>query len=362
MRINIKKSFFAEKEYVLAEHMDFKITAFKYSSGVEALKVENGRGYFIILPFQGQQIWRAVFDGHELTMKTKFSEPVPTKEYLKTYGGFLYHCGICAFGVPQSDDNHPQHGEIPNADYDEAYIELCDDYVAVGGSLYYDVSFIKSYIFSPECRLYKNDTVLKIGITLENRRNEPMDYMYLCHINFRPIDGAELIYSADYKDIKIFKSFKDTMSKDDRDKLIKYLEKLEKEPEIHHKVGGEGQTYNPEICFALYGYKADKNGRAYTLQYTDDGACYVSHSPEILPVGIRWISRTGDEDSMGMILPATAEHMGYQNAKRRGEIKYLPPLGKIYFEIEAGWLTKDAADIKKAEMNSCKNNREYILI
>ena len=352
MRINLKKSFFTENEYMLAEHNSFKITAFKYSSGVEALKVSNERGYFIILPFQGQQVWRASFDGHDLTMKTKFAEPVPTTEYLKTYGGFLYHCGICAFGVPQADDNHPQHGEIPNAPYDSAYIELCDDYVSVGGVLNYDVSFVKSYTFSPECRLYKNDTVLKIYVTLENRRNEPMDYMYLCHINFRPIDGAELIYSADYRDIKIFRSFKETMTGDDKEKLLNYLERLEKEPELHHKVGEKGQIYNPEICFALYGYKADENGRAYTLQYTSDGACYVSHPSEILPVGIRWISRTGDEDSMGMILPATAEHMGYQNAKRRGEIKYLAPNGKISFMIEAGWLPKDEGNIIKDNINA----------
>ena len=350
MKINLKKSFFTEKEYTLAQHGCFTVTAFKYPTGVEALKVANDRGYFIILPFQGQQVWRAVFDGRELTMKTKFSEPVPTKEYLKTYGGFLLHCGVCAFGVPQADDNHPQHGETPNADYDEAYIELCDEYAAVGGSLYYDVSFVKSYTFSPKCTLYKNDTVLKISVTLENRRNETIDYMYLCHINFRPIDGAQLIYSADCKDLKIFRSFKDTMPDDRRAKLTDYLERLEKEPELHHKVGGKDQIYDPEICFALYGYKADENGRAYTLQYTDDGACYVSHPSEVLPVGIRWISRTGDEDSMGMILPATAEHMGYQNAKRRGEIKYLPPLGKLHFEIEAGWLTKEKADEVKRKI------------
>ena len=107
MRIHLKKEFFAEKEFVFLEHGKMKVTFFRYSTGIEAIKVENSKGYFIILPFQGQQIWRAGFLGHELTMKTKFEEPVPTLEYLKTYGGFLLHCGISAFGVPQADDNHP---------------------------------------------------------------------------------------------------------------------------------------------------------------------------------------------------------------------------------------------------------------
>ena len=83
-------------------------------------------------------------------MQTSFKEPVPTKEYLETYGGFLLHCGINAFGSPQADDNHPQHGELPNADYDSAYIEVLEDSIAVGGSFTFNKSFVKSYTFSPK--------------------------------------------------------------------------------------------------------------------------------------------------------------------------------------------------------------------
>lgn len=355
MRINIKKSFFGEREFVICENNGMKAKLFKYSTGVEAIRVENTKGYFIILPFQGQQIWRANFLGRELTMKTKFDEPVPTIEYLKTYGGFLLHCGINAFGVPSKDDDHPQHGEIPNGEYKTAYIEINDEYIAVGGSLFFDKSFVKSYTFSPECRLYRDDTVLKINVELENRRDDPMEYMYLCHINFRPINGAELIYSADYNNVKVFKSIGDTVPKDRAEKLLGFMNELEKNPELHHKVGAENEIYNPEICFAEYGYMGDESNRAYTLQYTDDGACFVSHPTDILPVVIRWISRTNDEDSMGMALPATAEHLGYTNAKRLGQIKILPPLSKLNFLVEAGWLPKtDADNVKKKIEEICR--------
>lgn len=57
MKINLKKSFFGDREFVLTENGGMRATAFRYASGVEALKIENDRGYFIILPFQGQQIW-----------------------------------------------------------------------------------------------------------------------------------------------------------------------------------------------------------------------------------------------------------------------------------------------------------------
>lgn len=354
MRINLKKSYFGEKEFLLAEHGEFKAISFKYSTGVEALKVENSKGYFIILPFQGQQIWRAKFCGRDLTMKTKFGEPVPTKEYLKTYGGFLLHCGACAFGVPQVDDKHPQHGELPNADYDNAYIEMADDYIEVGGTYNYDVSFVKNYSFTPRCRLCAGDTVLKINITLENRRNFPMDYMYLCHINFRPIDGAEIVCSAAYDGIKIFNPVNDDMPIEQKNRLNDYVSLLENNPHIHNKIGNSDEYYNPEICFGIYDYKADSEGRAYTLQYADDGAFYVSHPVSVLPVAIRWISRSSDEDSMGMVLPATAEHLGYSHAKATGQLKYLPPYSKISFEIEAGYLVKEEAD-------TVRNKIEHIL-
>ena len=52
------------------------------------------------------------------------------------------------------------------------------------------------------------------------------------------------------------------------------------------------------------------------MQYNDEGACYVSHPMDYLPYAIRWISRTGDEDSMGMVLPATCEHLFFWKSCR----------------------------------------------
>lgn len=351
MKIYLRRKFFRRREFVLAEQKNMRAVAFRYSTGVEALRIENERGYFIILPFQGQQIWRAVFDGKELTMKTKFEEPIATTEYLKTYGGFLLHCGISAIGTPQKDDTHVQHGEIPNALYQEVYLECGDDYMSVGGHLDYNISFVRNYVFSPKCTLYDNDTVLKVDVELENRRQSPMEYMYLCHINFRPIDGAELIYSAtcDRNNIKLYPTVSGNMPKEEREKLEGYLKRLSKEPQIHHKIGGKEQIYNPEICFGIK-YRGDEQKRAYTLQYTEEGACYVNHPVDILPVGIRWISRTGDEDAMGMVLPATSEHLGYNNAKQKGQVKILPPHGRIHFYIEAGYLEKERANLIKEKI------------
>ena len=322
MRIYLKREFFGDREFVLVENKNMKATAFRYSTGVEALKVENNKGYFIILPFKGQQIWRLHFLGKDLHMKTMMEEPQQTKVYLDTYGAFLLHCGMTGMGKPDKEDEHAQHGELPSADYQMAYVECGEDYIAVGGRVDYDKSFIRNYSFSPECRLYENDTVLKLHMKLENRRLKPLEYMYLCHINFRPIDGAEIVDSSEYVE--------------------------------SNKVGeGDQSIYDPEICFSI-SYKSDENQRAYTLQYTEDGACYVNHPADVLPVGVRWVSRTGNEDSMGMVLPATAEPNGYLYAKEHGQIKTLGGNETLEFTIETGYLERKEADEIKAKIATIK--------
>lgn len=357
MQVNLLSSFFNDTEYLLLSHGDIKVTSFRYSTGVEALKVENNKGYFIILPFQGQQIWRANFLGKELVMDTKIKEPLPTTEYLKTYGGFLLHCGISAFGVPQSDDTHPLHGETPNIEYKKAHILCGEDengkYVAVGGTLDYDIAFTRSYRFSPECRLYENASVMKITVSIKNKRNVPMEYMYLCHINFKPLDGAELIYSAkkDKEHIKVHKRIGADVPKEQAEKLMEFMNKVQENPSLHHRIGNAGEIYDPEICFAIK-YEGDENNRAHTLQYKKgEGACYVSHPVDSLPVGVRWISRTGDEDAMGMILPATAEHLGYSNAKRDGYVKTLDGRETLTFYIEAGYIDEEMAEKIKEKID-----------
>ena len=84
VRIELFKSSFGEKERLLCTMGSISVSSFRYESGIEALRVKNARGEIIVLPFKGQQIWRAEFDGRDLTMKSLFQEPVATTDYLKT--------------------------------------------------------------------------------------------------------------------------------------------------------------------------------------------------------------------------------------------------------------------------------------
>ncbi len=349
MRINLIRESFKTEPYELVSYGDIKVIAYRYKSGIEALRVENPKGHFVILPFRGQQIWDFTFGGRDLGMKTTIKEPVYSDTLLGNYGGFLYHCGVAAFGAPSPEDKHPHHGEIHNMEYNEAYI-ICDEdengkYVTIGGVLINDIAFVRKYRFVPECKLYENSSVIKLNVTIENMKNAPMEYMYLCHINFAPIDGSKLVYSAkrDREHIKVHNIVKPDMPKEAAEKLQTYLNALEDHPELQDEVGGANQCYDPEICFAVK-YDSDKDGRAYTMQYKKgEGACYVSHPVKELPVGVRWISRTPDEDSMGMVLPATSEHLGYIDSKKKGYVKSLGGKEKLEFYMDIGYLDDSSA-------------------
>ncbi|MFZ2610119.1 MAG: DUF4432 domain-containing protein, partial [Raoultella planticola] len=76
-RLPLWRQLFSEQPRTLLANDDFTVTAFRYASGVEGLRVENARGYRVILPWLGQMIWDAEFDGRDLTMRNMFSEPKP---------------------------------------------------------------------------------------------------------------------------------------------------------------------------------------------------------------------------------------------------------------------------------------------
>lgn len=346
MKIILQKNFFTENKKEFISCGDFKIVAFKYASGVEALEISNTKCSFVFTPFKGQQIWHFKAGGKELSMQTTVKEPTDKTVYLENYGSFLYHCGLISMGV--SDGLHPQHGEIPNAQYDSAYICCGEDesgrYICLGGELNHDTAFVRKYKFSPEIKLYENSSLFKINVRIENMRAYDMEYMYLCHINFAPIDNAQLICSAKC-DAEHIVPYNNGGSKE----LMDYMDEIVKNPAVMNIVGDSKQCYDPEICCRVK-YLADEQGRAYTMQYTDDGACFVSHPTDVLCNGVRWISRTKNEDAMGMVLPATAEHIGYEHAKKTGQLKVLGPNENLEFYMEAGYIEKETAQKYKAKI------------
>jgi hypothetical protein len=350
MTIYLEHAFFGQKEKILANYAGLSAIAFQYDSGVCGLGLKNELGQLVLLPFQGQQIWSAEFGGRNLTMKSMFAEPRPTREYLETYGGFLLHCGSTAMGVPSKEDTHPLHGELPNAPFQRAYLVVGQDdrgsYIGLGGQYQHTVAFNHNYVAEPLVKLYAGSTLFWLTMTITNLKNSEMELMYLAHVNFRPVDNGRLVYSAPCtpEHVRVRTSIPSHIRP--RAGYVEFIEELGRHPEKHNLLA-PGLIFDPEVVFSI-DYLADEDGWAHSMQVHPDGSAdYIRHRPDQLDKGVRWISRTADQEALGIVLPATAEPEGYLAEKAKGNIKILPAKGEFHFELEMGTLAP--AEAKRLE-------------
>jgi hypothetical protein len=340
--LHLTPAFFSERERVLVEHGPLTANAFRYDSGVAALRLKNELGELVMLPFHGQQIWSAEFGGRNLTMKSMFTEPSDTRAYLENYGGFLLHCGATRMGVPAAGDDHPLHGELPNAPYQRAWLAIGEDargaYIELCGEYEHTVAFNLHYISRPQVRLYAGSSVFPISITISNLKKTPMDLMYLAHINLRPVDSGRLVYSAHCtpEHVRVRRTIPSHVHPPAG--YAEFLDELAGHPEKHN-VLAPGLAFDPEVVL-LIDYLTDADGWAHSIQVHPDGSAdYVAHRPDLLTHGVRWISRTPDQDCFGLCLPATAEPEGYSAEKAKGNVRSLAGGESVRFEMAAGYLT-----------------------
>jgi hypothetical protein len=343
-KIHLFPQFFSEKEKTLLEHGRLAASAFRFDSGVCGLRLKNEQGQLVLLPFQGQQIWSAEFGGRNLTMKSMFAEPRPTQTYLETYGAFLLHCGATAMGVPDASggDTHPLHGELPNAPYQQAYLVAGRDekgeFLALGGQYHHTVAFSHNYLARPLVRLYENSSLFRVLIEIQNLKHTGMELMYMAHVNFRPIDNGRLVYSAPCtpESVRVRRSIPSHIRP--LPGYAEFIEDLAQNPEKHNRLA-PGLLFDPEVVFYI-DYQADGAGWAHTMQVHPDGSAdLIRHRPDQLDKGVRWVSRTADQDALGMVLPATAEPEGYAAEKAKGNLRMLPAGGVFQVVMEMGALT-----------------------
>jgi hypothetical protein len=347
--IQLHEMFFTEKEKMFVEYEGISASLFRYASGVCGLRIKNSCGQLVMLPFQGQQIWDCEFEERTLTMKSMFNQPYPTKDYLATYGGFLLHCGALAMGVPSKEDTQPLHGELPNAEYQKAYLQVGNDergaFIGLGGQYEHIVALNHHYLFEPLVKLYADSAMFPISASLTNLKKTEMEYMYMAHVNFRPVDNGCIVYSAPCTpestrvSINVPKHIK---SSHPIEEFKAFLNALKDDPN-KHTVLTPDLILDPEVIFFI-DYLADQDGWAHSMQVHPDGyAHYLRHRPAELAKGVRWMCRTPDQDALGLYLPATAEHQGYLKEKEKGNIKILPAGESTAFHLEAGLLFPDEA-------------------
>lgn len=299
--LHLSQEMFAPASRVLLESSGLNVETFRFPGGVAGLKLSNEMGHLVLLPFQGQQIWSAAMCGRELTMKTMFSEPYQNRDFLSTFGGFFVHCGGVANGIP-GQPYRPLHGELPNAPYVTADLLTGEDehgaYIGLTGGFQYTVAFFHNYIARPVIRLYARSSIFRASMEIENLKHTSMELSYLAHINFRPVDNSRLVYSApcDPEHMRVITSLGAHLEK--KPGYQEFVDDLALHPE-KHLVLKPGQFYDPEVVLRIQ-YRPDPAGWARQLQVHPDGSAdVVRHRPAQMGRGVRWISRTPDQDALG---------------------------------------------------------------
>jgi hypothetical protein len=208
----------------------------------------------------------------------------------------------------------------------------------VTGTYQYTVAFNHNYVAQPLVKLYADSSRMPVSMTVKNLKRSDMELMYLAHVNFRPVDNGRLVYSAPCTPghVRVRSSIPSHIRPPAG--YREFLAELEANPEKHNRLE-PGLAFDPEVVFFI-DYRADEAGWAHSMQLHPDGSAdFISHRPAELDHGVRWISRTADQDCLGIILPATAEPEGYTAEKAKGNVKVLPPGGEFYCQMELGALS-----------------------
>ncbi|MFT0532386.1 aldose 1-epimerase family protein [Castellaniella hirudinis] len=345
--VHLRRQDFAALPHPLLDCGPIRATAFRYPSGVEALRLENARGHVIVLPYMGQMIWHAEFDGVALTMGNGFDMPRPATSIVQTYGCLAFHSGLLGNGCPSPQDTHPLHGEMPCAPMDAAALAVGADadgpFVEVQGQYEYIMGFGAHYLARPSVRLYAADTRLRVGMTVRNRSSAPMELMYMCHVNFAYRPGARIVQPAPFtaEHVQVRQSVPGHVRP--TPDYLAFIDALTADPSLMQVLDAP-RRYDPEQVFYVRGLAADAAGRTHALmQLPEGGGFFMSYPVRGFPKTVRWILVNGDAQVAAFALPSTCEPEGYLAEKAKGNVRVLAPDEQAVFSVDLGYLTPPQA-------------------
>ncbi|KVE34003.1 aldose 1-epimerase family protein [Burkholderia sp. TSV86] len=344
--IELRRDDFRDTPRTLYRTDGLTATAFAYPSGVEALRLENRRGHIVVLPYLGQMIWAAAFDGRDLTMKHMFRQPRRAASIIDTYGCFMFHSGMLRNGCPGPHDTHALHGEMPCAPMDQAGMIVGADahgaYVEVTGEYEYVQGFGSHYVARASVRIEEHDARMRIRMEVTNLGGTPMDLMYMAHLNHAYVPGGRFVQWLPGGGRRLRESVpahvKPTAAWRD------YMATLARAPERLDTLDAPA-LYDPEIVFFMRDVQTDANGVAhFLLVHPDGGAFHTAYRPDQFPRATRWILHNVNQQVAAFALPSTCEPEGYEAERRKGHVAVLAPAQTRVFEVVTGYL--DAAGVR----------------
>jgi hypothetical protein len=347
VQVELKRAFFTATEQEIFSAGEISVSLFRYESGVEALRLKNSRGYLIVLPFMGQMVWDAVFDGVDLSMKDMFKQPHPATGILETYGCFAYHSGLLRNGCPSPQDTHALHGEMPCAPMDRAWLVCGEDahgaYVALVGEYEYVMGFGSHYLATPRIVLRPKESLFDLEMNVKNLSDTPMDLMYISHVNFGLVKGGKIFQAAGFtpEDTCVRTSIPGHIQP--TPDYLAFIDELAQHPE-RAEVLDDVARYNPEQVFFVRNLKADAQGQTHMMvRRPEQDGFYMSWSPKEMPKTIRWLLCNSDQEVGAFALPGSCEPEGYLAEKAKGNVRRLGGGQSAQFKVRLGYLDREAA-------------------
>ena len=327
VRVSLQRASFGEKEREALSFAGLTASQFRYETGIEAIRLSNARGSAIVLPYMGQILWSAVFDGVELAMQSMFREPRPAKIIVETYGCLSYHAGLLRMGVPSPADTHVLHGEMPCAEMDAAGLACGTDargpWIAVTGSKEYAMGFGAHYRATPSVKLRSGETGCEIVMEVENLSEAPMDLMYMCHVNFAFAKDGQIVQSVPFTPEHVVTRTVIPGHVTPNPDYLALLDALAADPARMRRLS-EPDRYDPEQVFYIKGLRRGADGLVHFLMLRPEGDAFaIAWDPEVMPHTIRWVLANSDQRVAAFAMPATCEPEGYLAEKRKGNVRSL---------------------------------------
>lgn len=333
-KFKLYKDAFKEQSRVLIENDEFTISSFKYPTGVEALKVQNSRGYLTFLPFEGLMIWEAVFDGFDLKMKNTFKWPYPGKQITDSYGPFQFHSGLLASGNPGPEDDHYAHGEFPLSQMDSSYVEVKDDSVTISSQVEYVKGFGDHYFANPSVTMTKGSALFDIRMFVKNLSEyQEMPLQYLTHINYKFVEGAKITQNISDDAFELRTSIPDHIHP--TKEWLAFTDKVAKSGKLINDLD-DITHFDPEIVF--FGDKLNEfvDDAEFKMQMDNKHTVKVAFNTTQFPDVTRWLMYNPDLQVAAFALPATSRTEGRTAAKKNGTLIMLKPQESRSFKVTTG--------------------------
>lgn len=351
--VALRRSAFGEKEREIVRFGGLAASAFCYDSGVAALRLTNPRGSVVVLPFMGQIVWGAEFDGVRLQMESMFREPRPARTIVETYGCLAYHAGLLRNGVPGAGDNHPLHGEMPCAEPQAAGIACGIDargpWIAATGVFEYAMGFGAHYCATPRVVMRTGEAGCEIVMEVENLSAAPMDLMYMCHVNFAFAENARIVQPAPFTPEHVVTRVAVPSHVSPTPQYRAMMAELAANPGQMSRLD-HPERFDPEQVCYIKRLRPGPDGRVqFMLERREGDAFAISWDAAVMNHTVRWILASGDTRVAAFAMPATCEPEGYTAEKRKGNVRVLASGAKAKFSTQLAYVERArAADLAKA--------------